>query len=268
MLEIEEKGFDPLRDQAANKLVKERRDARRKALRKIFSVILLLVLIVVGMYAVGGTGEFSEWMAVRKSLGKFGSGSVSQKESGAFVGLVKGIKSVRGNRSALAGVYCVYALQMLADGNTQHAEYTFGVLNKNYASKQLFAELWDQNNLTEECKECSPKSKRIKCSSCNGSGRLTLAGSKLKSSRKLTHRLGTDGGVCMTCNGTGRVSANAASCKSCDGTGRVLSQSAVSLSLAKALKRTKILVNLKCLQCALSLRPLFEREPLMDTNSR
>ncbi len=257
MSEREENGFDPLRDQAANKSAKERSNAKHKALRFFFSVILLLVLIVVGMYAVGGTGEFSEWMSVRKSLGAFGSGTVSQQESEGFVELVSGIESVRGNQSALAGVYCVYALQMLADGNIKNAGYTLRILNKDYASKQLFAELWDRNNLTEECKACSSKSKKIKCSNCNGSGRLPLAGNKLKNSRRMIHRLGSDKDVCTVCNGTGKVSVNTVSCKSCGGSGRVLSQSAVSLNLEKALRKAKVLVNLKCLQCALSLRPLF-----------
>jgi len=246
-------GFDPLRDQAERKLEKERSSSQRKILRNIFGVVLLVFFVVVGMYAIGGTGDFSEWMALRKSLSEFGDGA--REESNELVKLVTGIDSVRGNRSALAGVYCVYALQMIQDGNSKNAGRALGVLKKEYASKRMFAELWSRNNLTEECPVCSMNSKGTKCSSCNGSGWLSSS-SKLKNS-KSGKVVGGSRKECPVCSGKGRIVAEQSNCKSCGGSGRVLSPSLVSPNLEKSVKRAKLMVNLKCLQCAVSLRPLF-----------
>ena len=209
------------------------------------------------MYAVGGTGEFSEWKAVKTSLNGFGKGKLSQAKSSELVLLINGIEHVRGNGSALSGVYTVYALQMLADGNSKNAGYAIGVLEKEYVSQALFARLWDRTSLTEECKECASKSSWTKCSSCNGTGRSSSGENKLKNSRKVK-RLGSER-KCFSCNGTGKVKSNTASCMLCGGSGRVLSKDKVRENLKTALRRTKILVNLKYVQCALSLRPLVSR---------
>ncbi len=260
MQKLKPEGFDPLRDQAEKKLGKVKSEAQRKGRRAVISVLVLIVLIVVGMYAVGGTGEFSEWAAVRQSLSAFGKGTVSHKESVEFVKLINGVERVRGNGSALAGVYCVYALQMLSDGNNKNAAYALRVLNDEYTTKKLFSDLWDRDNLTDVCTVCASKSKGTKCSSCNGSGRRPSSGNKLKNSAG--NRSASK--VCIVCKGTGKIDANPALCKTCGGSGHVLSQSAVSDNQKKAMRRTKLLVNLKCLQCMLSLRPLFNRDGADD----
>jgi len=61
MREKTSEGFDPLKIQAENKLKRERREKGRRRLRKAVSLLLLPILIVGGMYAVGGTWQFSEW---------------------------------------------------------------------------------------------------------------------------------------------------------------------------------------------------------------
>lgn len=252
MKNLTPKGFDPLRDQADRKAAKEKKEIRRKTLRKVISVILLPILIIVGMYAVGGTDGFSNWNSVRKSLGKFGDGTVSQKDANELVRVVKGIENVRGNGSALAGVYCVYALQMLSEGQNKNAEHALQVLRDDYATKQPFASLWDMSNLTVECDACASKPQYVKCKMCNGTGRLAISGNKLKNSARgipISRK-------CGMCNGTGRVRVNPAS-KSGGKPGRKISPELVNENLEKALTRSKILVKLKCIQCALSLKPLF-----------
>ena len=119
MPKLKPTGFDPLRDQADKKSVKDKSEKQRKVRRKVICILLLPILIVIGMYAVGGTDGFSDWILIRKSLSHFGKGTVAKKDATALVNCVNGIEKVRGNGSALAGVYCVYALQIFLKGITK-----------------------------------------------------------------------------------------------------------------------------------------------------
>jgi len=243
-------GFDPLKIQAENRVKKERSEAGRRKLRKLLVIMLLPVLVVVGMYMVGGTGNFSEWKAVRKNLTAVSDGDVSAENLNELIKSAQEIENVRGNHGALAGVYTVYALQMISDGNNRRAAKALKILQIDYSSERFFAELWDRDNLTDVCKACESKSGFVKCSSCNGSGRLPVPGGHLKKGG----RGDSSSKICMVCKGSGKVKAAASICRICGGSGRVISKERVAENLQKALKREKTLVTLKCVQCALSLR--------------
>ena len=243
-------GFDPLKIQAEKRVKKERSESRRKRLRKVLMALLLPVLIVGGLYAVGGTGDFSEWKSVRKQLSAIKSGDAAPETLNELIKSAQNIENVRGNHAPLAGVYTVYALQMISEGNNRNASKAIKILQNEYASELVFAKLWDRDLLTDVCKACQSKSGFVKCSSCNGTGRLSNPGGHLKKGG----RSGSASKVCMVCKGSGKVKAAASKCAVCGGSGRVISKERVAESFKKALKREKTLVTLKCVQCALSLR--------------
>jgi hypothetical protein len=243
-------GFDPLKIQAENRIKKERSETGRKKLRKILAALLLPFLIVIGMYAVGGTGSFSEWKAVRNSLAEISDGDVSAENLNKLIKSAQEIKNVRGNHAPLAGMYTIYTLQMISDGNNRNAARSLKILQNDYSSEIFFAKLWDRGSLTDVCKTCGSKPGFVKCRSCNGTGRLLRAGGRLK---KNGHS-NSSSKVCMVCKGSGKVKANITTCTVCGGSGRVISKERVAENLQKAIKREKILVTLKCVQCALSLR--------------
>jgi hypothetical protein len=249
-------GFDPLKIQAESKAAKERSKSVKTKIRKILMALLLPVLIVAGMYAVGGTGDFSKWKQVRKQMGMISDGSRSPAVMNGLVKSIRGIDDVRGNRAPLAGVYCVYALQMLAEGNSGAASKALGILKADFADDMFFSKLWDKGSFTEVCQACAAKSGLVTCTRCNGRGKIPAAGGALKINGRSRAGMKT----CMVCHGTGKIKAASSVCSVCGGSGIIISKEAVRNNLKKAIKREKKLVTLKCMQCALSLRPLWEKD--------
>jgi hypothetical protein len=99
MSETRSEGFDPLKIQADKKAAKERSQAVKTKIRKVGMALLLPVLIVAGMYAIGGTGNFAEWRAVRKQLSEISDGNTSPAVMNGLAKSIMAIDDIRGNRA-------------------------------------------------------------------------------------------------------------------------------------------------------------------------
>jgi hypothetical protein len=240
-------GFDPLRMQAEQREARKGRDRRKMLLRRWGAWLLLPVLIVVGMYAVGGLGNASEWRDIRSDLKALRKGEATPAQVSGMVRSAMKIEDRRGTHAALAGVYSVYAMEMMRQGNARQSGKALAVLQKRFSDEAFFAGLWQKDGLTKVCEACGGKSGFAECKSCHGSGKLPAVGGRLRG----------DGGSarrdCPVCHGTGKVRSLHV-CEVCGGSGRVISQEAVDENRDKVLRRAMLFVRLKCLQNFLGLR--------------
>ncbi len=247
-------GFDPLADLAKRREGLVRADGRRKVVKRIVGVVVLVALVVGLMHVLGGTGQSAHWSAARQCLAAIRKGTDTPQNTDRLYRIARGIEDKRGNRSALAGLYTVCALQSLADGLHRKASFSIGVLRESFAEEHLFADHWDGDTLRVPCEACSSSrgGQGLTCGTCGGSGRVAGLQSKLRGAPA-----GSEKKTCLTCSGKGRVSdrRRSVACKACAGNGSVVSDTAVREHRRKALLKARILVLLKQAQCALSLRP-------------
>ncbi len=238
---------------------KKRKNAVRRRQRIVQCVIRSAafgVSVVLVMNALGGTRHFSEWRLLKRYLTAVERGNIAPESRRKFLSLTKSIPRCRGNHSALAGLYCVDALQGLSEGRCTEAATSLGILEKEFASERLFSRHWDTVNLMQECTAC--KTQKRTCRACKGSGKVVGLTSGLRDSRKGKKRM-TTSSRCIACSGRGEIMVTSSGsqtrrCKTCGGGGTAILQEAVEKNRAKALTKAKAVVTLKCAQSVLSLR--------------
>ena len=242
----ESEGFDPLKIRAEERDAKEKSKHKKKILHRLMLILLLPVLLIGGAYAVGGIGSASEWRSIRRDLSALHNGDATPDQVSAMVSSALKIEDRRGNHAALAGVYSVYALEMMHQGNFKLAGQALAVLNHKFADETFFSGLWQKKNLTGPCEKCGGKPKFVTCKVCRGKGWLPAVGGKLKGDKGKGRR------QCPVCHGKGRIRSSDP-CEKCGGSGSVILQDAVTRNRDKALRRTLLLVRLKCIQNFLGL---------------
>ena len=267
--------FDPQKMQAEN-MKKEQAAAVRKAkLRKWAVRIIIPLLVIGGLYAVGGTGRHGDWQEMKEAFAPVAAGGATEAELGKLIICYRKIDDVRGNRSALAGVLTVYALEQFKRGNFFDANKAIKLLKRKFSDIKYFAGLWNHKSLIKSCPVCSGGQKYITCPTCKGTGRVCLSSGTdeqglrphhLRSpsgtvkqrlrSRHLHSPSGkpadTEAGiVCQACHGTGKIKAVHGVCEKCGGRGRGIDSAAIDRNLEKAVKRTELLLRFKSLQTLL-----------------
>jgi len=131
-------------------------------------------------------------------------------------------------------------------GNFKLAGQALAVLKHKFTDETFFSSLWQKKNLTGPCEKCGGKPKFVTCKVCRGKGWLPAVGGKLKGDKGKGRR------QCPVCHGKGRIRSSDP-CEKCGGSGSVILQDAVTRNRDKALRRTLLLVRLKCIQNFLGL---------------
>ncbi len=259
-------GFDVFQHRDQMKTTRDRAASARRILKRTAGLLILSAAFVLTMHAIGGVGQFSHWMEIRRHLSVISQGTAGPDSQKSLFSLAKAIPDRRGNHSALAGLYCVVALRRLGTDGLGEAQPVLDILESQFASERLFSDHWRQANFVERCQACPGPNQPRTCSACNGSGKSPSQGSKLRSSASRSKRsLGTQ--TCLVCKGRGKVAGRRASvCRQCRGKGTVLSQTVVQEHIDKALTKARLLANLKCAQSALSLH--FLADIKANTKSR
>lgn len=256
-MQNKQEGFNPFAQRELVKTKRQRTEAKRAVLKRVLWIVSIPILMVAFMHAIGGTGQYSNWKAARHYIAAVDDGTAAADALSALSALARSIPDKRGNHSALAGIYCVYALGMIEKGQYGKAQPAVATLRAQFASEPVFSELWSEDCLVVPCDDCTSVPET--CPKCGGTGHLQRrSGGSQKSAR--VKRMGND--VCLACNGSGTVSIDSRECSTCNGRGEHLSQVAVRENLERALRRAQGLALLKSVQSAISLRPLFGSDAL------
>jgi hypothetical protein len=245
--------FSAFDDRDRMKAERARSDAKRYRIKQGLMAVAFIVLVVISMRMLGGSGQRSYWKAAQHHLTLVSGGAATLESTKALFGIAEKIEDTRGNHSALAGLYSVTALQLLALNDTRHARSVLQILEQRFTYEPLFEEYWDEESLTSRCKACGGKSRMRRCDACGGSGKKAALASRLSNSSGARMSGNND---CLACKGRGKVASNqdVKGCNICGGDGMAVSHVAVQHHLAKAVGRAKWLARLKNVQGWLALQ--------------
>ncbi len=245
--------FSAFDDRDRMKAERARTNANRYRIKQVLLGIAFIVLVVIAMRMLGGSGQRSYWKAAQRHLILVSGGAATLESTKALFGIAEKIEDTRGNHSALAGLYSVTALQLLALNDIRHARSVLQILEQRFTYEPLFDEFWDEDNLTSRCKACGGKSRMRRCDACNGSGKKAALASRLSKRSGDSMSGNTE---CLACRGRGKVASNldVKGCNICGGDGMAVSHQAVQHHLSKAVGRAKWLARLKNVQGWLALR--------------
>jgi hypothetical protein len=248
----EPREFNPFDAREEQKAKRKRSAGFNVAVKRIVGILVLFVIVVAGMHLIGGAGNLPQWKRAHSYLATIAGGVAPAGSHEEFLSVTRAIPNCRGNRSALAGLYCVHALRMLRLDERAAAQQTLQVLDEQFATERLFTDHWRESSLTEACSMCSQTRRKQKCTACKGTGRKAGLTSGLGGSRTRKRETRKP---CLACQGSGEIALSRSACSRCRDKGTVISQAAVQEQLDKALKKARLLVMLKRAQSLIGLRP-------------